>query len=114
MLTVLTIREDGIDRRESYADAEKLLARVTELTGTGHWLIPGFDIQLVETDDAAFQAYWDELCEKTEAEAEEEFDELAYAEHLYCSADDGDYGPGNPWDAPGMCVSDFIRGCSPL
>lgn len=20
-----------------------------------------------------------------------------------------DYGPGNPWDAPGMCVSDFIR-----
>ena len=21
----------------------------------------------------------------------------------------GDYGPGNPWDAPGMSVSDFIR-----
>ena len=23
-----------------------------------------------------------------------------------CTA--GDYGPGNPWDAPGMCISDFI------
>lgn len=23
-----------------------------------------------------------------------------------CSA--RDYGPSNPWDAPGMCVSDFI------
>ena len=22
----------------------------------------------------------------------------------------GDYGPSNPWDAPGMSVSDFIRG----
>lgn len=21
----------------------------------------------------------------------------------------GDYGPSNPWDAPGMSVSDFIR-----
>lgn len=20
-----------------------------------------------------------------------------------------DFGPSNPWDAPGMCVSDFIR-----
>lgn len=26
--------------------------------------------------------------------------------------DDRDYGPSNPWDAPGMKVSDFIRGVS--
>lgn len=26
------------------------------------------------------------------------------------SSTGGDYGPGNPWDAPGMSVSDFIRG----
>lgn len=24
--------------------------------------------------------------------------------------DEPDYGPSNPWDAPGMSVSDFIRG----
>ena len=27
--------------------------------------------------------------------------------HKYSSRD---YGPSNPWDAPGMCVSDFIKG----
>lgn len=27
----------------------------------------------------------------------------------YCpSAAAGDYGPGNPWDAPGMSIRDFI------
>ena len=26
--------------------------------------------------------------------------------------EDEDYGPSNPWDAPGMSVSDFIRGVS--
>lgn len=26
----------------------------------------------------------------------------------YTSATDGDYSPSNPWDAPGMSVSDFI------
>ena len=30
-------------------------------------------------------------------------------EREYChSATAGDYGPGNPWDAPGMSVRDFI------
>lgn len=24
------------------------------------------------------------------------------------SVTNGDYGPGNPWDAPGMSISDFI------
>lgn len=24
------------------------------------------------------------------------------------SSTNGDYGPGNPWDAPGMSISDFI------
>ena len=26
------------------------------------------------------------------------------------SATNGDYSPSNPWDAPGMSISDFIRG----
>ena len=30
-------------------------------------------------------------------------------EDAYCpSCTAGDYGPGNPWDAPGMSISDFI------
>lgn len=39
-----------------------------------------------------------------------------YAEHWYVkedekytpSAENGDYSPSNPWDAPGMRMSDFI------
>ena len=26
----------------------------------------------------------------------------------YTSCTNGDYGPGNPWDAPGMTIQDFI------
>jgi len=38
-------------------------------------------------------------------------DELVPAcEDDYRSSTNGDYGPGNPWDAPGMSVSDFIKG----
>ena len=31
-----------------------------------------------------------------------------YHEDRYTSSYNGDYGPGNPWDAPGMSVRDFI------
>lgn len=31
-------------------------------------------------------------------------------DHLVNMAGEKDYGPGNPWDAPGMRVSDFITG----
>ena len=37
-------------------------------------------------------------------------DELLPDEYVPASASSGDYGPGNPWDAPGMKVSDFISG----
>lgn len=29
-------------------------------------------------------------------------------EHEYTSCTRGDYSPSNPWDAPGMSISDFI------
>lgn len=33
----------------------------------------------------------------------------ATKEEAYCpSATNGDYSPSNPWDAPGMCIRDFI------
>ena len=31
-----------------------------------------------------------------------------YEEEYVPSAENGDYGPSNPWDAPGMKISDFI------
>lgn len=35
---------------------------------------------------------------------EDTFEEWEYTPS--CTA--GDYGPGNPWDAPGMSIHDFI------
>ena len=41
-------------------------------------------------------------------EAEYEFDH-SYEDRYYTpSSTNGDYGPGNPWDAPGMSIHDFI------
>ena len=41
----------------------------------------------------------------------EEHEPVEHDERYYTpSATAGDYGPSNPWDAPGMCVSDFISG----
>ena len=37
---------------------------------------------------------------------EEDDDEYHY--HYTPSAENGDYSPSNPWDAPGMKISDFI------
>lgn len=37
---------------------------------------------------------------------EEDNDEHHY--HYTPSAENGDYSPSNPWDAPGMKISDFI------
>ena len=49
------------------------------------------------------QEEWEEAQEEEEndTEIEEEEDEIE---------DGPEYGPSNPWDAPGMSVSDFIRG----
>ena len=35
-------------------------------------------------------------------------DEMLPPKYVPASASSGDYGPGNPWDAPGMSVRDFI------
>lgn len=37
---------------------------------------------------------------------EEDSDEHHY--HYTPSAENGDYSPSNPWDAPGMSIKDFI------
>lgn len=33
-------------------------------------------------------------------------------DYMTANDDERDYSPSNPWDAPGMRVSDFIRGVS--
>lgn len=42
----------------------------------------------------------------TDYNIEEDDDEYHY--HYTPSAERGDYSPSNPWDAPGMKMSDFI------
>ena len=37
-----------------------------------------------------------------------EFDDRDPEDRHCPSATAGDYGPGNPWDAPGMSIHDFI------
>lgn len=60
--------------------------------------------ELVKTPEQ-LEAESEELLERLcEAEAEQARQEME--SFSCCSA--RDYGPSNPWDAPGMCVSDFI------
>lgn len=35
-------------------------------------------------------------------------DSYDYEEEYIPSSENGDYSPSNPWDAPGMSISDFI------
>lgn len=39
---------------------------------------------------------------------DEEYDWDDEDEEYVQSAENGDYGPSNPWDAPGMSIHDFI------
>ena len=49
------------------------------------------------------------FCEElAEREAEMLYQELHDYEHYCPSVTAGDYSPGNPWDAPGMSIHDFI------
>lgn len=57
--------------------------------------------------DCPFDAIFSEHCRVycglgvDEDEEDEEYVPLSY---------NGDYGPSNPWDAPGMSIDMFIRG----
>lgn len=52
--------------------------------------------------------------EQVEAEAKERIERLCEAEaeqarqEMESDMYDKEYGPSNPWDAPGMCINDFI------
>lgn len=55
--------------------------------------------------DGAFDLSDGEV-DTTDYWVEEDSDEHHY--HYTPSAENGDYSPSNPWDAPGMKISDFI------
>lgn len=64
---------------------------------------------LLECDEDFATEFFEEECELTDSEMEwlgiennEEDDE-----YTPC-AENGDYSPSNPWDAPGMSIRDFI------
>lgn len=66
-----------------------------------------FKDRLIETDEEFAKNYFPFELHDYEMEffgIVEESDEEEYTP----SAENGDYSPSNPWDAPGMSVSDFI------
>lgn len=60
--------------------------------------------ELVKTPEqleAESEEFLERLCEADTEQVRQEMESFSC-----CSA--RNYGPSNPWDAPGMCVSDFI------
>lgn len=70
-----------------------------------------FKDALLEDDKYSALVFFEDFCEMTESEMEwfgiSEVEDGEYEEYIPC-AENGDYSPSNPWDAPGMCISDFI------
>ena len=79
-------------------------------------LIHEFYVEATDEDDAkvAFEkglnsGYFDlshGYIDDADYSLEEDNDE--YHHHYVPSAENGDYSPSNPWDAPGMSIKDFI------
>ena len=65
---------------------------------------------LIEDDEEQALIYFDEVCEMTESE--KEFfgieTESEGDDKYISSAENGDYSPSCPWNAPGMSIKDFI------
>lgn len=75
------------------------------------------ECNLVETFDGSWDGLQDHIKEMRENGCSN-ITASCYDEEEYEEEDEDpfeeepDYGPSNPWDAPGMNVSDFIRGVS--
>lgn len=59
-------------------------------------------------DDTCEWCKVEALAEAAEYEMNNVEDEDAYEYDYIRSSTNGDYGPSNPWNAPGMSVKDFI------
>jgi hypothetical protein len=59
--------------------------------------------------EANVEGTWSDLAYQIEYEFD--IDGVRSEDEEYTpSSTNGDYSPSNPWDAPGMSISDFIRG----
>ncbi len=58
----------------------------------------------IEPFDCPFNARYSNDCRNYCGLGVDEIDDEEYTP----SAENGDYSPSNPWDAPGMSISDFI------
>lgn len=79
-----------------------------EITGEKHHLIElAKALREAEVEgtlsDLAYQIEYEFDIDGVRSE-DEEYDEDEYVP----SAENGDYGPSNPWDAPGCSIHDFI------
>ena len=72
---------------------------------------------LIEDDEGEAYRYMADVAELSDAEAEYfglDMEQYKAAtdedtdDHMAPSSTDGDYSPSNPWDAPGMSISDFL------
>lgn len=111
------------------------LAKEQPIEDENHWSYPFSELDYLlekEEDDKTYLLYNGRLYE---ADDDDEFNKLRHAKCVICSycehdgcewcqvervvndaedehhmrsSTDGDYSPSNPWDAPGMSISDFI------
>ena len=99
-------------------ELEKLAICVYDVAFDDNWELPAY--LECSTDDEIKDLYimrvWNEFLNDDQKEqvrrdfyAEPEPEEEDDEEYIP-SATNGDYGPGDPWNAPGMSVSDFITG----
>lgn len=59
--------------------------------------------------ECPYDAMYGETCRVYCGLGVDEDEEEYYEDEEYIpSSENGDYGPSNPWDAPGMRISDFI------
>ena len=64
---------------------------------------------LIEDNEESAMEYFDEVCEMTDSEKEFFGIETESDDDEYIpSAENGDYSPSCPWNAPGMSIKDFI------
>jgi len=108
------IEAADIAEAESCEDGRVYEVRYSELARNGEWVD---HVETFQGTDEELNGYLDELrlyysCVKAELKYDPDWDRDI--DDYIPSATAGDYSPSNPWDAPGMSVSDFISGVCPF
>lgn len=106
---VISMKEIAVSQTYSDVEIKELFASVVddgmdELDFYMDLLDRGITVNMVRSsvgEDAA--SHMKQFCEEHGL-----LDEGEKEEHYTPSSTEGDYGPSNPWDAPGMSIHDFI------